>query len=70
MGQDLESSRKKVVGKPYEGKPHVRFEVAGVGDGSCLGMIPRQLSTLRAYPAREQANPLIIALPDGSARSR
>jgi len=23
-----------VVGKPYEGKPHVRFEVAGVGDGS------------------------------------
>ena len=23
-----------VVGKPYEGEPHVRFEVAGVGDGS------------------------------------
>ncbi len=25
----LESHKKKVVGKPYEGKPHVRFEVAG-----------------------------------------
>lgn len=23
-----------VVGKPYEGEPHVRFEVAGAGDGS------------------------------------
>ena len=25
---------KKVVGKPYAGEPHVRFEVAGAGDGS------------------------------------
>jgi len=25
-------SRKKVVGEPYEGKPHVRFEVAGDGN--------------------------------------
>jgi len=24
--------RKKVVGEPYEGKPHVRFEVAGDGN--------------------------------------
>ncbi len=31
-GQDLESRRKKVVGEPYEGKPHVRFEVAGNGN--------------------------------------
>ena len=30
--QDLESPRKKVVGEPYEGKPHVRFEVAGDGN--------------------------------------
>jgi len=29
---NLESCRKKVVGEPYEGKPHVRFEVAGDGD--------------------------------------
>ena len=30
--QDLESRRKKVVGEPYEGKPHARFEVAGDGN--------------------------------------
>lgn len=29
----LASARKKIVGKPYEGEPHVRFEVAGVGNG-------------------------------------
>src|SRR3990170_1449664 len=28
----LEYSRKKVVGEPDEGKPHVRFEVAGNGN--------------------------------------
>jgi len=28
----LESHRKKVVGEPDEGKPHVRFDVAGNGD--------------------------------------
>ena len=32
-GQDLERRKKKVVGKPYEGEPHVRFEVAETGDG-------------------------------------
>jgi hypothetical protein len=26
---NLESRRKKVVGEPDEGKPHVRFDVAG-----------------------------------------
>ena len=31
-GQDLESPKKKVVGEPDEGKPHVRFEVAGDGN--------------------------------------
>ena len=30
--QDLESRRKKAVGEPDEGKPHVRFEVAGDGN--------------------------------------
>jgi hypothetical protein len=29
---NLESSRKKVVGEPDEGKPHVRFDVAGDGN--------------------------------------
>ena len=28
----LHAAGAKVVGKPYEGKPHVRFEVAGGGD--------------------------------------
>jgi len=28
----LERARKKVVGEPYEGKPHVQFEVAGNGN--------------------------------------
>ena len=41
-GHDLVSRRKKVVGEPYEGKPHVRFEVAGDGnqDITILGAIP------------------------------
>ena len=30
--EGFESRRKKVVGKPYEGEPHVRFEVAGNGN--------------------------------------
>jgi len=29
---NLECSRKKVVGEPDEGKPHVRFDVAGDGN--------------------------------------
>ena len=32
MEHKLERARKKVVGEPYEGKPHVRFEVAGNGN--------------------------------------
>ena len=30
--QGLESRKKKVIGEPDEGKPHVRFEVAGNGN--------------------------------------
>jgi len=29
---DLECRQPKAVGEPYEGKPHVRFEVAGGGN--------------------------------------
>jgi hypothetical protein len=43
-GYKLRMRQKKVVGKPYEGEPHVRFEVAGAGNGF-VG-IPRQTSTL------------------------
>ena len=32
MGRALECREEKVVGKPYEGKPHVRIDVAGDGD--------------------------------------
>jgi hypothetical protein len=30
--QDLECLKKEAVGEAYEGKPHVRFEVAGDGN--------------------------------------
>jgi hypothetical protein len=40
----LRMCQKKVVGKPYEGELHVRFEVAGAGNG--FVEIPRQTSTL------------------------
>ena len=34
--QSLENRKKKVVGEPDEGKPHVRFEVAGDGNQTWL----------------------------------
>ncbi len=36
---NLESPKKKVVGEPYEGKPHVRFEVAGDGNQDMVWVI-------------------------------
>ena len=33
MWQSFECCRKKVIGKPCEGEPHARFEVAGDGNG-------------------------------------
>ena len=38
-GHNLVSRGQKVVGEPYEGKPHVRFEVAGDGN---QGEYPRR----------------------------
>ena len=38
--QNLESFKKKVVGEPYEGKPHVRFEVAGDGNQDVISQAP------------------------------
>ena len=32
-------SQEKVVGKPYEGEPHVRIEVAGNGDQDTDGLV-------------------------------
>ncbi|MBE9473865.1 MAG: hypothetical protein IMY85_03175 [Chloroflexi bacterium] len=37
--QNPESHKKKVVGEPYEGKPHVRFEVAGDGNQDMVWVI-------------------------------
>ena len=39
MVEGLESHKKKVVGKPYEGKPHVRFEVAGDGNQDMVRLV-------------------------------
>jgi len=36
----------KVVGKPCEGEPHARFDVAGIGNGFAERRIPRLSSTL------------------------
>ena len=41
MWQSFECCRKKVIGKPCEGEPHARFEVAGDGNG-----LPRHRLTL------------------------
>ena len=34
MWQSFECCGKKIIGKPCEGEPHARFEVAGDGNGS------------------------------------
>ena len=36
----LECRRQKVVGEPDEGKPHVRFEVAGNGNQDMMSQAP------------------------------
>jgi hypothetical protein len=38
-GGVLERRRPKVVGKPYAGEPHVRFEVAGDGNQDTVGLV-------------------------------
>jgi predicted nuclease of predicted toxin-antitoxin system len=51
VAQDLECRRKKVVGEPYEGKPHVRFEGAGNGNRDtawAIEALPRETGRLRA----------------------
>ena len=56
--QDLESRRKKVVGEPYEGKPHVRFEVAGDGNQDMVWVIEalsKETERKQAAPPKSQA---------------
>jgi hypothetical protein len=55
VAQDLESRRKKVVGEPYEGKPHVRFEVAGHGDRDrawAIEALPKERGEKTSGPAK------------------
>jgi hypothetical protein len=49
--EDLESTRKKVVGEPYEGKPHVRFEVAGDGNRDMVEVLRHSQRKRRANRA-------------------
>jgi hypothetical protein len=46
--EDLESTREKVVGEPYEGKPHVRFEVAGDGNRDIVEVLRHSQRKRRA----------------------
>ncbi len=47
-GRDLESRKKKAVGEPYEGKPHVRFEVAGDGNQDMVKVLRHSQRKRRA----------------------
>ena len=49
---DLECRKPKAVGEPYEGKPHVRFEVAGGRNQECS---PRRHSLTLPADALERA---------------
>ena len=65
-GHDLECRKVKAVGEPYEGKPHVRVDVAGGGNQD-LG--PRRHSlTLRADAQQAARGSCPAVLP--SLRSR
>jgi hypothetical protein len=73
--QDLERTMKKVVGKPYEEKPHVRFEVAGTGNGLMFNTAPDfdptngfcLASFLLTVVLLVEAKPLIIAVRGASS---
>jgi len=56
--QNPESPKKKVVGEPYEGKPHVRFEVAGDGNQDMVWVIEalsKETESKQAAPPKSQA---------------
>jgi hypothetical protein len=45
---DLENRKKKVVGEPDEGKPHVRFDVAGNGNQDMVKVLRHSQKKWRA----------------------
>ena len=48
--QSLESRKKKVIGEPDEGKPHVRFEAAGDGNQDKVKALMHSQSNRSASP--------------------
>jgi hypothetical protein len=56
-GHDLACRKPKAVGEPYEGQPHVRFDVAGGGNQDCG---PRRHSL--TLPADGLQLPLLTSL--------
>jgi hypothetical protein len=70
-GQSLESSKKKVVGEPDEGKPHVRFDVAGDGNQDMVMVLRHSQKKWRAtgcFHLRLRRHPL--TLPADSSHTR
>ena len=53
----------KVVGKPCEGEPHARFDVAGIGNGFAERRIPRLSSTLPNLPGPMLTRTPLTRLP-------
>ena len=54
MRQHLERPRKKTVGEPDEGKPHVRFEEAGDEDQNMVELVRHsreEMGSKRIYSA-------------------
>ena len=65
--------RKKVVGEPYEGKPHVRFEVAGDGNQDMVWVIEalsKETESKQAAPPKSQAPSLDPTTRRGYRRSK
>jgi len=48
---------RKIIGKPYEGKPHVRFDVAGNGNPDMVELM-RHSQRKRRAPARLDLRPI------------
>jgi hypothetical protein len=66
--QNLENRRKKVVGEPDEGKPHVRFEVAGDGNQDrvwAIEALSKETESKQAAQPKSQA-----PSPDPTSRRR
>jgi hypothetical protein len=69
---NLESHGKKIVGEPDEGKPHVRFDVAGDGNQDMVIVLRHSQKKWRATGClhlRPRRHPLTLP-PDGGYVAR